>query len=125
MTVLCSHSLRFPFFQNVDCEIIENIKTYKYLSNSNYDSLNHFINSDKLYQVIIIGHSCQLSDKVLLNEIFSNERCFSIKIYHYKGAEEFRKKTMSISRITEDPKLLRNKVFRFDEQNAIPQDEKK
>jgi hypothetical protein len=106
-------------------EFIENIKTYKYLSNSNYDSLNHFINSDNLYQVIIIGHSCQLSDKVLLNEIFSNERCFSIKIYHYQGAEEFRKKTMSISRITEDPKLLRNKVFRFDEQNAIPQDEKK
>lgn len=106
-------------------EFIENIKTYKYLSNSNHDSLNHFINSNNLYQVIIIGHSCQLSDKVLLNEIFSNERCFSIKIYHYKGAEEFRKKTMSISRITENTKLMRNKVFTFDEQNAIPQDEKK
>jgi hypothetical protein len=102
-------------------EFIENIKTYKYLASSNYDSLNHFINSSEVYQVIIIGHSCQLSDKVLLKEIFTKENCFSIKIYHYKGSGEYIKKTMSISRITEDPNHLRNKVFRFDKQNTIPQ----
>jgi hypothetical protein len=104
-------------------ELIENIKTYKYLSSINYDSLNHFINSNSLYQVIIIGHSCQLSDKVLLNEIFTNVNCFSIKIYHYQGSKGFIKKTMSISRITEDPKMVRNKVFRFDIQNTIPQND--
>jgi hypothetical protein len=102
-------------------EFIENIKTYKYLASSNYDSLNHFINSNDLYQVIIIGHSCQLSDKVLLKEIFTNENCFSIKIYHYKGSNEYMKKTMNVSRITEDPKHLRNIVFRFDKKNTIPQ----
>lgn len=115
-------SLKFKELLEInEDEFIENIKTYKYLSSDNYDSLNHFINAKELYQVIIIGHSCQLSDKVLLNEVFSNDNCFSIKIYHYKGSKEFRKKTMSISRIIDDSKLLRNKIFRFDEQNSIPQ----
>jgi hypothetical protein len=102
-------------------ELIENIKTYKYLASNNYDSLNHFINSKEIYQVIIVGHSCQLSDKVLLNEIFTNENCFSIKICHHKGSNEYMKKTMSISRITENPNHLRNIVFRFDEKDTIPQ----
>lgn len=102
-------------------ELLKNIKTFNYLADSNYDSLNRFINGTDLYQVIILGHSCGLSDKVLLNEIFQNDNCFSIKIHHYGGIQDYIDKTMNISRIIEDPLSLRNKVFRYDEKNNIPQ----
>ena len=102
-------------------EVLENIKTYSYLADENYDNLNHFINRGSLYQVVILGHSCQLSDKVLLNEIFKNDNCFSIKIYHYGGIDDYKEKNMNISRIIEDSVSLRNKVFRYDEKDEVPQ----
>jgi hypothetical protein len=102
-------------------EVLENIKTYSYLVDENYDKLNQFINEGSPYQVVILGHSCQLSDKVLLNEIFKNDNCFSIKIYQHEGVNDYKEKNMNISRIIEDPLSLRNKVFRYDEKDQVPQ----
>jgi hypothetical protein len=101
--------------------LLENIKTHKYLESDNYDSLHRFINGTDLYQVIIIGHSCQLSDKVLLNEIFKNENCFSIKLFHYNHITDYTKKTMNISRVVEDSRFVRKTIFSFNESNSIPQ----
>ena len=78
----------------------------------NYRNLLKFIELPKKFDVFIMGHSCGLSDRLLLNSIFENEKCNSIKIYyHQKGQDknenDFFSKTQEISRhfITEKNKV--------------------
>jgi len=59
------------------------IKSIAYLDSSNYKSLLSFINSD-YYQILIMGHSCGVSDRTLLNTIFEHKNCCSIKPYYYQ-----------------------------------------
>ena len=48
-----------------------------------------------------MGHSCGISDRLLLNTIFQHDNCKSIKIFYHKIDEfknDFVEKTMEISR---------------------------
>jgi hypothetical protein len=99
------------------------IKSFQYFQNSNYRNLLRFLNSES-FQVCIYGHSCGLSDRVMLNEIFEHENCRSIKIYFYKdkeGINDFTTKTMDISRHFNSNKLMRQKIVEFNPENEIPQ----
>lgn len=69
-----------------DNEYLRNIKSFQYLQNSNYRNLLRYIDSTK-FQVYIMGHSCGLSDRVLLNKIFEHENCCSIKVFYHKYDE--------------------------------------
>lgn len=64
-------------------EYLENIKSIKYFETNNYKRLLGFINKGE-YQVFLFGHSCGVSDKVLLNTLFEHENCVSIKPFYYK-----------------------------------------
>lgn len=106
-----------------DNRFFEYIKSFKYFSNSNYRNLLQFLNSG-YYQVCIYGHSCGLSDRIMLNEIFEHENCKSINIYFYedeKGWNDFTAKTMDISRHFNSNKLMREKIVEFNPENKIPQ----
>jgi len=74
-------------------------KSFGYHRTSNYHNLVRFLDSD-LYQVFVLGHSCGLSDRTMLNMIFEHTNCKSIKIfYHQTGsANNFTDLTMEISR---------------------------
>jgi hypothetical protein len=99
------------------------IKSFQYFQNSNYRNLLRFLNSES-FQVCIYGHSCGLSDRVMLNEIFEHKNCRSIKIYFYKdkeGNNDFITKTMNISRHFNSNKLMRQKIVEFNPENEIPQ----
>jgi hypothetical protein len=99
------------------------IKSFQYFQNSNYRNLLRFLNSED-FQVCIYGHSCGLSDRVMLNEIFEHENCRSIKIYFYKdkgGNNDFTTKTMNISRHFNSNKLMRQKIVEFNPENEMPQ----
>jgi hypothetical protein len=102
-----------------DNRYFEGIKSFKYAENGKYRDLLRFLNSDD-YQVIIYGHSCGLSDRVMLNEIFEHDNCKSIKI-HFYNKQEFINKTMDISRHFKSNQLMRKKIVEFDEKNRIPQ----
>ena len=81
-------------------EFLKNIKSFGYFKTSNYQDLSRFISSGT-FRVIIIGHSCGLSDRILLNSIFENKNCNSIKIYYHKRNEkenDFFEKTQELSR---------------------------
>lgn len=62
---------------------LDYIKSIKYLDTDNYKRLIRFINSD-YYQILIMGHSCGVSDRTLLNTIFEHKNCCSIKPYYHK-----------------------------------------
>lgn len=83
-------------------EALKHFKSFSYLKTSNYQDLCRFIdNPSNIYEVIIIGHSCGLSDRVLLNRIFENPHCVRIKIYFHQIAQnedDFFIKSQEISR---------------------------
>ncbi|PPK93058.1 abortive infection AbiH-like protein [Nonlabens xylanidelens] len=102
-----------------DNQYFQGIKSFKYAENGKYRDLLRFLNSDD-YQVVIYGHSCGLSDRVMLNEIFEHDNCKSIKI-HFYDKQEFINKTMDISRHFKSNQLMRKKIVEYDEKNRIPQ----
>lgn len=98
----------------------ENIKSFQYFRSANYRNLMRFLNSNE-YQVYIYGHSCGLSDRVMLNEIFENENCKSIRIFYYKNENDFINKTMEVSRHFKNNNSMRKKIVNFNPKDIIPQ----
>ncbi len=91
--------------------VFAHIKSFKYLQSNHYRNLLGFIESGP-YQVQIFGHSCGISDRTLLNTIFENEECISIKpFYHeFKGKDDYEQKSFSIARHFKSKAELRAKV---------------
>lgn len=95
--------------------LFDHIKSFGYFKTENYYNLIRFIDSDD-FQVYIFGHSCGLSDRTMLKQIFENEKCISIKIFFYErpdGSNDFAEKTMDIARHFEDKGLMRKKIVPF------------
>ena len=95
-----------------DNNYLENIKSIRYLDTDNYKRLLEFVNSGN-YQIMIMGHSCGTSDRTLLNTVFENENCASIKVfYHNKGdnKDNFSDIIKNISRSFNDKALMRDRV---------------
>lgn len=105
--------------------LFHHIKSFKYLLNQNYHSLIRFVERDE-FQVHIYGHSCGLSDRTMLNQIFEHSNCLSIKIlYHEKSKDEndFTEKTYEISRHLNNKNLLRKKLVPYNLTKKMPQPE--
>lgn len=94
-----------------DNEYLEYFKSFKYFQNSNYKNLIDYINSTR-FQVCIIGHSCGLSDRTLLNTIFEHENCASIKVYYHKDGDwdNYDDIVRNISRHFIDKKIMRERI---------------
>lgn len=97
----------------------EHIKSFGYFRNDRYRKLLGFM-AHSPFQVNIYGHSCGLSDRVLLNEIFEHENCHSIRVYHI-GEKDYINKTMEISRHFNSNQLLRNRILPYNPEDFIPQ----
>lgn len=81
-------------------EFTRHLKSFSYFRSNNYQNLTKFISKDG-YTVSIMGHSCGLSDRVLLNSLFCHENCTRIQIYYHKKntkENDFFEKTQEISR---------------------------
>lgn len=95
-----------------DNELLTNVKSVKYLEAPNYRDLLRFIESAP-FQVFIMGHSCGLSDRTLLNTIFEHNNCVSIKPFYYvkeDGTDNYLELVQNISRNFTDMKLFRDRV---------------
>ena len=107
-----------------DNEYLKNFKSFKYSLNHNYDDLFSFIESGK-YQIYIMGHSCGLSDRVLLNSIFENKNCRSIKIFYHEkegGNDNYTDIVQNISRHFKDKAMMRRKIVNKTLCSPLPQD---
>lgn len=93
-------------------EYLKNIKSINYLNYTNYRDMLSYIESAP-YQIYIMGHSCGLSDKTLLNTLFEHENCVSIKPFYYinaEGRDNYTDIVQNISRNFTDMKLMRDRV---------------
>lgn len=107
-----------------DNEFLKNFKSFKYSQNSNYKNLLDYIELEK-FQVYIMGHSCGLSDRTLLNTIFEHENCRSIKVFYHKrkdGYDNFTEIIQNISRHFNDKKMMRSKIVNKSLCVPLPQD---
>jgi hypothetical protein len=96
-------------------EFLKHFKSFGYFKTGNYQKLLSFIESD-LFDVEIVGHSCGLSDRVLLNTIFEHENCEAIKIHYYENGEnDYIHKTQEISRHFNDKAKMRKRIVDFSE----------
>lgn len=99
------------------------IKSFGYLKTKNLHSLLRFVSSGK-YQIFILGHSCGLSDRTMLNMLFKHDNCQSIKIYYHQDAQgnnNFTELTQEISRHFKNKEMLREKVVNFEFCEHLPQ----
>ena len=97
-------------------EWLKGFKSFGYLQNHNYNNLLGFI-EEKEFQVYVAGHSCGLSDKTLLNQIFEHKNCKSIKVFYHtfkegvrKGEDTFNDTIYNIARIMDDKVKMRSIV---------------
>lgn len=106
-----------------DNEYLKNFKSFQYLQNSNYKKLLDFIYTNK-FQVVILGHSCGLSDRTLLNTIFEHTNCRSIKVYYHQkndGSDNYTEIIQNISRHFNKKKLMREKIVNKTLCQPLPQ----
>jgi hypothetical protein len=102
---------------------LKNIKSFQYLNTSNYKYFLDLIDSG-VFQVYIMGHSCGLSDRTLLNTIFEHHNCRSIKVfYHQKddGTDNYTEIVQNISRHFNKKKLMREKIVNKTLCKPLPQ----
>ncbi|CAM3940124.1 AbiH family protein [Flavobacterium weaverense] len=114
----------YKLIENInDNEYLRNFKSFLYLQNSNYKSLLDFIENDK-FQIYIMGHSCGLSDRTLLNTVFENDNCRSIKVFYHKrqdGTDNYTELIQNISRHFNKKKLMREKIVNKTLCQPLPQ----
>ena len=107
-------------------EKIEDLDFYETLfklHKNEYNKLESFYGEkwyDKFFNVYIMGHSCGISDRILLNSIFEHPKCRNIKIYYHKrddGTTDYFEKTQEISRHfkPEYKSVMRNRIVPFNE----------
>jgi len=98
------------------------IKSFWYFRTSNYWHLIRFIDSEE-YQIYVLGHSCGLSDRTMLNMIFEHPNCMSIKIFYYgdEASNNYTEVTYEIARHFSDKALMRRRIISIDRSIRMPQ----
>ncbi len=101
---------------------LDYMKSFGYFKTSNYHDLIRFISSN-MYQVYLLGHSCGLSDRTMLNMIFEHDNCRSIKIFYYgtKDNNNYTALTQEISRHFTNKGKMRERIVSLDKSFPMPQ----
>jgi phage FluMu protein Com len=104
-------------------ELFRYIKSPHYFQTPRYKELNQFINQGE-YEVYILGHSCGISDRTLLNEIFENEDCKSIRIFYHEREDLSNNKldsSIEIMKHFTDKKRMRKIIKDFTDDDKMVQ----
>jgi hypothetical protein len=99
------------------------IKSFGYFRTSHYHDLIRYIDGEE-YQVYVMGHSCGLSDRTMLNMIFEHPNCKSIKLFYHRNNENrdnYRELVEDISRHFHDKQLMRRLIVPFEKSFNMPQ----
>lgn len=99
-------------------EYLENFKTFHYLEDNQYRKLMNLIFNIEDYEIYILGHSLSLTDKTLLFEILSPQKCKNIHLFKRTDLElegdkikDIKKLHFNISRILNNDADSRKKII--------------
>ena len=110
-------------------EFLRNIKKHLYKRTKNERILNDFLTPRKKpvtgvprfeqdVNVFILGHSCGLSDNLILSEIFNSESIHFIKTFYYENYENYSDTQINIDRISH---VGFEKLVNFQASHRMPQ----
>lgn len=111
-----------------DNELMKNIKRINYLRNGFDRKLNEILDSTRCdIDIYILGHSCGISDRLILSQLFNHKNVRNITSFYYDNFENYRSLAINIDRIIDDyskkdeaSKSL-NKLNSFDKSIKMPQ----
>lgn len=93
-----------PYYEKIENinnnDYLKYMKSFGYYNTSNYQDISRFVEDDD-FEAYIMGHSCGISDRILLNSIFENDNCKCIRIFYHQrqdGSNDFFEKTQELSR---------------------------
>jgi hypothetical protein len=102
-------------------EYLRFFKTFDYLKTTNYRSTLNAIEIFNEYDVLVIGHSLDTTDKTILRTILDNDKCNYIELLKRPDLETEKEKEeahfelhANLSRIFNSEKDLREKVISFE-----------
>lgn len=108
-------------------EYLRFMKSFSYSKTINYKNLFDFI-EERGFQVQILGHSCGLSDRTLLNAIFEHANCKSIKVFFHQYPEmkdseidNYSDIVKNISRHFTQKRIMRDKIVNKTNCEQLPQ----
>lgn len=109
-----------PMESSKDDRYLKFIKSFAYLKTPYYSKLLSFIEAEP-FEVVIMGHSCGQSDRVLLKTIFEHDNCQKIIIKYYErpdGTDDFDEKAKEIARSFTDKALFRKRVVHYQDERV-------
>ena len=83
--------------------------------------LRNFLDLTGEINVTILGHSCGISDSLILQHIFNHTKVTSIRILYFENREEYQTKCFNIDRIIKNEQLFHRKICDFTESHRLPQ----
>lgn len=108
-----------------DKEYLRNIKKQLYKRTDNEYNLSKYLSDHKNIYLSILGHSCGLSDKLILEQILNHENIHdkdrSIRIFYYKEYESYFETQVNIDRIMNDDERFRTLIVDFESTDKTPQ----
>lgn len=103
----------FDLLKKNDNSYIKNIKQYEYLSTTNYGRIKTHLLEPALKNVLIFGHSCGLSDRMILRDILEDQKVLKIFNFYYNDMTNHKIKLININRTT-------NQETGFSKYSAFP-----
>lgn len=111
-------------------EYLKNFKTFHYTEDNKYRELMGIIEGIEDYEVYVLGHSLGLTDKTLLYEILSPDKCLNIHLHKRLDIakdedklSDTKKLIFNISRILNKDDSVRNKIVPFSLSTNFPYQE--
>lgn len=101
-----------------DNEVLSKMKSFQYPTNKSYRHLINFIESD-YFDVVVMGHSLGISDRVLLKTIFEIDFCKMITILHRSENKNDFKKWIPLSRHFDNKVKMRRKIKDFEDEDIM------
>lgn len=102
-------------------EFLRNFKTFHYLKDTNNRKVLNELSTKSSYDVLIIGHSLDTTDKTILKKILDNDKCDNIELLKRSDLETEQEKDeahfelhANLSRIFDNESDLRDKLIPFE-----------
>ena len=112
----------YELLEKNNSEFLINIKAYNYKKTDLEKYLKNYYENTEYYDsdIFIIGHSCSLSDRNILNQLFNVGMLEKIIILYYKNFENYRETLINVHRIM-DSNDNYEKVLNYDNSLCAPQ----
>lgn len=103
-----------------DNEYLRNIKRHEYKRTNNEKHLKKYLDQTENISIFIIGHSCAISDKQILEQILNHPNIHSVYILYHNNYESYYQTQVNIFRIIKNNNSF-EKLVSFQDCCKMPQ----